>query len=77
MDWVLDNVRYPAVVQMSLVALGSSNALDEKVKQLSAANIPVVVSAGNYQAGGGGVEGRGVGGKVRGWKGWKRRMYRC
>lgn len=51
MDWVLDNVRYPAVAQMSLVALGASNALDEKVRQLTRANIPVVISAGNYQAG--------------------------
>ncbi|GMH33288.1 hypothetical protein BSKO_01122 [Bryopsis sp. KO-2023] len=48
MDWVLNNVKYPAVVQMSLLALGTSHSLNRKVKQIIDARIPFVLSAGNY-----------------------------
>lgn len=52
MDWVLDNVKRPAVAQMSLLALGKSYSLNRKVQQLIDANIPFVLSAGNYANGG-------------------------
>lgn len=51
MDWVLDNVKRPAVAQMSLLALGKSYSLNRKVQQLIDANIPFVLSAGNYANG--------------------------
>lgn len=51
MDWLLDNVKRPAVVQMSLLALGESNSLNKKVDQIIDAHIPFVLSAGNYANG--------------------------
>lgn len=51
LDWLLDNVQYPAVAQMSLVALGLSKSLNGMVQQVIDAGIPFVISAGNYGAG--------------------------
>lgn len=47
MDWVRANARFPAVVNMSLGIPARSMALDTAVEQLTAANITVVVAAGN------------------------------
>lgn len=51
MDWLLDNAKRPAVVQMSLLALGASKSLNKKVDQIIDAHIPFVLSAGNYANG--------------------------
>lgn len=46
LDWVISNARRPAVVNMSLGG-GISLALEDAVRRVVAAGIPVVVAAGN------------------------------
>jgi len=48
-EWVLENVEYPAVVNMSLGG-GVSPLIDEAVRKLAEKNIAVVVAAGNSNA---------------------------
>ena len=47
LDWIKRNVRYPAVVNMSLGGLGRNQALEMAIESLIAQGITVVVSAGN------------------------------
>ncbi|HVL90105.1 MAG TPA: S8 family serine peptidase [Actinomycetota bacterium] len=46
LNWVANNAKKPAVVNMSLGG-GASSAMDSAVASLTAAGIPVVVAAGN------------------------------
>ena len=50
LDWLLDHAKRPAVAQMSLIALGTSQSLNDMVQEVVNTGIPVVVSAGNYAA---------------------------
>lgn len=50
MEWVRGNVRYPAVVNISLGIRTRSAAIDTAVEQLTNANVVVVVAAGNSAA---------------------------
>lgn len=49
LDWLVENAQFPAVANMSLGG-GNSEALDNAVKEVVAAGIPVVVAAGNSDA---------------------------
>lgn len=49
LDWLVVNAEYPAVANMSLGG-GNSETLDNAVRQVVAAGIPVVVAAGNSDA---------------------------
>ena len=50
MQWVQQNAEYPAVALMSL-GTAASAVLDAAVQALTAANITVVVAAGNNDLG--------------------------
>lgn len=49
LDWLVVNAEYPAVANMSLGG-GNSQALDNAVREVVSAGIPVIVAAGNSDA---------------------------
>ena len=52
LDWVAQNMQYPAVVSMSLGSNSPNAAIDTAVSTVIALGVTVVVAAGNYNQGG-------------------------
>ena len=48
MDWVLENHRKPAVVQMSLTTQSIEPSMDRAASTLVAAGLAVIAAAGNF-----------------------------